>query len=586
MVLRNMTIGTRLALGFGAILAIMMVVSVGGTALGTESRTVLATVSAAANAKERVAADMKELVLERSSVMRNVGLLTDFKAMQGQEKIANDLSAKYIDARANMSRMELSPAERTVLDNLDKLDAQVKEPFKKAIELQSVFRNEEAVGLIMNQVDPAITKTMAELDRLSDMQKKANEDATRAALVTGDRLATTTYVVETVVLVMAVLLAWAITRSIVAPLRESVSIAKRVASGDLTSLIVPTGKDEAAELLAALRDMNEGLGRIVLQIRTGSESIAVGANQVASGNQQLSSRTEEHASSLEETASTLEEFTTTVRQNAEHAKQASQLAGSASATAEKGGQVVSKVVTTMEEVTTSSKRISDIIGVIDGISFQTNILALNAAVEAARAGEQGRGFAVVASEVRSLAQRSAASAKEIRGLIENSVGRVEAGARLVEQAGKTMDELVGSVKRVAEIMTEIAAASHEQSSGIDQINKAITQMDTVVQMNASLVEEATAAATSMANQAGGLARAVAQFRLDGAVASLAGEQPAAGVARGVVHALGRTCRVDGPSHQRGAARDRARRGPGGRLEGILTHHRSSIRAGRAHRRRP
>ncbi len=530
MVLRNLTIGTRLAFGFGAILAIMMVVSVGGTALGTKSRSDLAAVSAAANAKERVAADMKELVLERSSVMRNVGLLTDFKAMQGQEKVANDLSAKYVDARANMSRMELSSAERTVLENLDKLDAQVKEPFKKAIELQSVFRNEEAVAMIMNEIDPAITKTMAELDRLSDMQKKANEDATRATLVTGDRLATTTYVVETVVLVMAVLLAWAITRSIVAPLRESVLIAKRVASGDLTSQIVPTGKDEAAELLAALRDMNEGLGRIVLQIRTGSESIAVGANQVASGNQQLSSRTEEHASSLEETASTLEEFTTTVRQNAEHAKQASQLAGSASATAEKGGEVVSKVVITMEEVTTSSKRISDIIGVIDGISFQTNILALNAAVEAARAGEQGRGFAVVASEVRSLAQRSAASAKEIRGLIENSVGRVEAGARLVEQAGKTMDELVGSVKRVAEIMTEIAAASHEQSSGIDQINKAITQMDTVVQMNASLVEEATAAATSMANQAGGLARAVAQFRLDGAVASLAAEQPAAGVA--------------------------------------------------------
>ena len=514
MVLRNMSIGTRLALGFGAILAILMVVSVGGTALGTKSRKDFAAVAATASAKERLAADMKEVVLERSSVMRNVGLLQDFKAMQGQAELAANLSKKYAQARADMARLELSPAERSLVENLDKLDNSVKEPFQKAMELQSAFRNEEAVGLLMNEVDPAVRKTMGELDRLTDIQKKANEEATQTALVTGDRLATTTYIAEGVVLVIAVLLAWALTRSITTPLREAVSIAKRVAAGDLTSQIVPKGRDEAAELLGALRDMNDGLARMVMQIRSGSESIAVGANQVAAGNQQLSSRTEEHASSLEETASTLEEFTTTVRQNAEHAKQASALAGTASSTAEKGGEVVSKVVTTMQEVTTSSKRISDIIGVIDGISFQTNILALNAAVEAARAGEQGRGFAVVASEVRNLAQRSAASAKEIRGLIEDSVGRVETGARLVEQAGKTMDELVGSVKRVAEIMTEIAAASHEQSSGIEQINKAITQMDNVVQMNASLVEEATAAATSMAGQATGLARAVAQFRLD------------------------------------------------------------------------
>jgi methyl-accepting chemotaxis protein len=346
----------------------------------------------------------------------------------------------------------------------------------------------------------------------------------------GDRLAKTTYIVEGVVLAIAVLLAWLLTRSITLPLSEAVKVARRVAAGDLTSAIVPRGRDEAAELLTALRDMNDGLARMVQQIRAGSESIGVGATQVAAGNQQLSSRTEEHASSLEETASTLEEFTTTVRQNAEHAKQASALAGTASTTAEKGGEAVGKVVKTMQDVSTSSKRISDIIGVIDGISFQTNILALNAAVEAARAGEQGRGFAVVASEVRSLAQRSAASAKEIRGLIEDSVSRVENGARLVEQAGKTMDELVASVRRVAEIMTEIAAASHEQSSGIEQINRAITQMDNVVQMNASLVEEATAAATSMASQATGLSRAVAQFRLEEGELPAVAELPASDAA--------------------------------------------------------
>jgi methyl-accepting chemotaxis protein len=513
MILRNLTIGTRLALGFGAILSVLLVVSIGGTALAAKSRKDLASVTANAVAKERLASDMQELVLRRSSVMRNVGLLTDYAQMQEQQKIADRLTHRFAEARASLGKLDLTPAEREIVDGLDKADKAVQDPFTRAMELQSAYRNEEAVGLLMNAVDPAVNKMLGDFERLSEIQKKANQDATDTAIAMGDRLAMTTYVVEGLVLFIAVLLAWALARSIVVPLREAVAIARRVASGDLTSEIVPKGRDEAAELIAALREMNVGLASMVTQIRAGSESIALGANQVAAGNQQLSSRTEEHASSLEETASTLEEFTTTVRQNAEHAKQASALAGTASATAEKGGEVVSRVVTTMQDVSTSSKRISDIIGVIDGISFQTNILALNAAVEAARAGEQGRGFAVVASEVRSLAQRSAASAKEIRGLIEESVGRVENGARLVEQAGKTMDELVVSVKRVAEIMTEIASASHEQSSGIEQINRAITQMDNVVQMNASLVEEATAAATSMASQATGLARVVAQFRI-------------------------------------------------------------------------
>jgi methyl-accepting chemotaxis protein len=537
MILRRMRIGTRLALGFGAILAIMLVVSVGGTALGKKSRDELAAVVAVAGAKESLAAEMKALALEQSAVMRNIGLHSDIKAMQSDEDRARQLGKAYDEAREKMARLVSMPAEREILDTLNKLDKDLDKPFAQALGLSTSFRNEEAAQVLMKEIDPTIQKTLQELNRLIDIQKRANQDATQSAMVTGDRLANSVYVVEAIVLVLAVLLAWATTRSITGPLREAVQVARRVAAGDLTSRIEVSGHDEAAALLAALREMNDGLARMVTQIRGGAEAIAVGAGQVAAGNQQLSSRTEEHASSLEETASTLEEFTTTVRQNAEHAKQASQLAGTASATAEKGGEVVGKVVTTMQEVTTSSKKISDIIGVIDGISFQTNILALNAAVEAARAGEQGRGFAVVASEVRSLAQRSAASAKEIRGLIENSVGRVEAGARLVEQAGKTMDELVGSVRKVAEIMTQIAAASHEQSSGVEQINKAITQMDTVVQMNASLVEEATAAATSMAHQATGLARAVAQFRIEEGAAFA---QPAAVEGASHAQALPRT----------------------------------------------
>ncbi|MGE5095108.1 MAG: methyl-accepting chemotaxis protein [Betaproteobacteria bacterium] len=514
MMLRKLRIGTRLGLGFGAILVIMVVVAVGGTALGKKSRDDLAATIEGATAKERLAAEMKALVLEQSAAMRNVGLHSDIKGMQADEDRAKALGKQYHGVLERMSKLQLSATEREIIDTLGRIDQGLASPFQQALGQATQFRNEEAAQVIMTEIDPQIQKSLAELNRLIEIQSKANQEAIGAARAMGDRLAASIYVVQAIVLLLAGLVAWTLTRSITGPLGEAVSVARRVAAGDLKSKIDVLGSDEAAELLNALREMNHGLTGMVTDIRTGAESIAVGAGQVAAGNQQLSSRTEEHASSLEETASTLEEFTTTVRQNAEHAKQASALAGSASSTAERGGEVVNKVVTTMQEVSSSSKRISDIIGVIDGIAFQTNILALNAAVEAARAGEQGRGFAVVASEVRSLAQRSAASAKEIRGLIESSVNRVEAGSKLVEQAGKTMDELVVSVKKVAEIMTEIAAASHEQSSGIEQINKAITQMDQVVQMNASLVEEATAAATSMAQQATGLARAVAQFQVD------------------------------------------------------------------------
>ena len=514
-----MKIGARLALGFGVILAIMVVVSVGGTALGKYNRNELAAVMNAAEEKERLANEMKTIILEQSAVMRNIGLHSDIKAMQADEDHARRLGQSSDAVREKMLRLATAPDERASLELLTKLDKDIEAPFKQVLGLSTSFRNEEAAQVLMNEMDPIVQKTLAELNRLIDFQKKSNEAAVASAIVSGDRLAIAIYLTEAIVLVLAVLIAWLTTQSITQPLRQSVAVAKRVAAGDLTSRIDVSGRDEATELLAALRDMNKGLGRMVKTIRGGAEAIAVGAAQVSSGNQQLSSRTEEHASSIEETASTLEEFTSTVRQNASNAKQASALASTASASAQRGGEVVGKVVTTMQDVTTSSKKISDIIGVIDGISFQTNILALNAAVEAARAGEQGRGFAVVASEVRSLAQRSAASAKEIRGLIENSVDRVEAGAQLVGEAGRTIDELVDSVRRVAEFMTEIASASHEQSVGIEQINKAIMQMDSVVQMNASLVEEATAAATSMTDQATGLTHAVAQFHITDGLAT-------------------------------------------------------------------
>jgi len=308
-------------------------------------------------------------------------------------------------------------------------------------------------------------------------------------------------------------LAFWIARTISGPLNDAVRIAQTVASGDLTGHIEVKSKDETGQLTQALKDMNQSLVDIVGQVSTGTSAIASASGQIVAGNLDLSARTEQQASSLEETASSMEELTSTVRQNADNARQANQLAVSASEVAERGGAVVAQVVDTMDSIDQSSKKIVDIISVIDGIAFQTNILALNAAVEAARAGEQGRGFAVVATEVRNLAQRSASAAKEIKSLIGDSVEKVEFGGKLVEQAGKTMDEIVASVKRVTDIMNEITSASQEQTAGIEQINQAVTEMDTVTQQNAALVEEVAAAAESMQGQANQLAQVVGVFKL-------------------------------------------------------------------------
>src|SRR5450830_9146 len=302
-------------------------------------------------------------------------------------------------------------------------------------------------------------------------------------------------------------------RIIATPLTIAVGVARQVAAGDLTADIRPASQDETGELMSSLKEMNDSLLNIVGLVRSGTETISTASSEIAAGNLDLSSRTEQQAASLEETASAMEELTSTVKQNADNARQANQLAVSASEVAIAGGDVVSKVVNTMGSINDSSRRIVDIISVIDGIAFQTNILALNAAVEAARAGEQGRGFAVVASEVRSLAQRSAAAAKEIKTLIDSSVAQVDIGSKLVEEAGNTMTDVVNSVKRVTDIVGEITSASQEQSDGIEQINLAITQMDEVTQQNAALVEEAAAAAQSLQDQAGKLSEVVSVFKL-------------------------------------------------------------------------
>ena len=317
-------------------------------------------------------------------------------------------------------------------------------------------------------------------------------------------------------------------RAISGALGMSVDAANRIAAGDLSGHIKSDSTDETGQLLSAMGTMQDSLTTLITDIKTSADTINTGAGEISAGNTDLSQRTEEQAASLEETAASMEELTATVKQNAENARQANQLAKGASEVAAKGGQVVGQVVGTMSSINESSRKIVDIISVIDGIAFQTNILALNAAVEAARAGEQGRGFAVVAAEVRNLAQRSAAAAKEIKALIGDSVSKVEDGTKLVDEAGKTMGEIVNSVKRVTDIMAEISAASAEQSSGIDQINQAITQMDEVTQQNAALVEEAAAAAESLEEEAQHLAQSVSVFKLDDSVSSA---RPQAGRAR-------------------------------------------------------
>jgi methyl-accepting chemotaxis protein len=371
--------------------------------------------------------------------------------------------------------------------------------------------------------------TVKQLKTNADALVKAQQTrltALRDEMADSATLASTLRVLLVVgTLALFVPLMWLTLRSVCKPLDEAIVVASRIATGDLSVSWNVEGQDEPAKLMRALKDMQDSLRRLVGQVRESAESIQTASTEVASGNQDLSQRTEEAASSLQQTASSMAQLTGTVRQSAEAAAQANQLASSASQVASRGGEVVSQVVSTMDEINTSSKKIADIIGVIDGIAFQTNILALNAAVEAARAGEQGRGFAVVAGEVRSLAQRSAEAAKEIKALIGTSVDKVETGSKLVEDAGSTMNEIVASVQRVTDIIGEITAAAGEQSSGIGQVNTAVTQLDQMTQQNAALVEQSAAAAESLKDQAHKLAGLVATFRL-GDGASRAAPQPA------------------------------------------------------------
>jgi methyl-accepting chemotaxis protein len=510
----NIKIGKRLGLGFALILAMAVLVAVVGVWRLNDVAAATKAMMAEPLTKERLIADWYSLNF--ASIRRTAAIVKSADPALGPY-FKEDSAASVKKAAELLKQIEPLVSDGQEKELFDKILQQRKAYSASrdgAVKAKAEGNAEEAARILDQEFTPASKLYQELLHELVTMQRTSIDATARAIDASATHSAKLIAVLTGFAVLLGVALSWLLTSGITRPIREAVELAETVANGDLTRTIDATAKDETGALLRALRHMNDSLVGIVSQVRSGTDLIATGSAEISSGNLDLSSRTEQQASALEETAASMEELTTTVRQNADNARQANQLSITASNVAAEGGAVVSQVITTMGSINESSRKIVDIIGVIDGIAFQTNILALNAAVEAARAGEQGRGFAVVASEVRTLAQRSAAAAKEIKELIGDSVSKVDAGARLVDQAGTTMEQVVTSIRRVTDIMAEITHASQEQTGGIEQVNQAIGQMDEVTQQNAALVEESAAAAASMEDQAAKLAQVVSVFKLD------------------------------------------------------------------------
>jgi methyl-accepting chemotaxis protein len=511
----KLSIGQRLAAGFALVLVLAACVIALSSWRLAATATATRQMMAEPLTKERLLSDWNRIV--NAGVKRTMAIAkssdNSLVALFAEDQVESTRQSSEIQKR--LETLLRSDDEQAMFKEIGKIRQTYVEARESISKLKKDGQAEQAEKVLTDNFIPASKAYLGKMQELLDHQR-ADIDKTATDIDSMNSSGRTLLLLlGLAMLVIGVVAALSITKSITRPLLAAVDLAERVADGNLvpSGQGSPAGADEIGKLQNTLRRMRETLSQTIGGIRDAAESINTAAAEIASGNQDLSGRTEKAASSLEQTASAMEELTGTVHQSAASAGQANSLAVSAAQVAQRGGEVVSQVVSTMDEINVSSRKIGDIIGVIDGIAFQTNILALNAAVEAARAGEQGRGFAVVASEVRSLAGRSADAAKEIKSLIGTSVDRVEAGARLVAEAGKTMEELVGAVQRVKDIMGEITTATAEQSDGIGQVNIAITQLDQVTQQNAALVEESTAAAESLREQAQSLAGMVGTFKV-------------------------------------------------------------------------
>src|SRR5476649_518897 len=518
--LAKMKVGTRLGLGFALVLVLLVAVTVVGIARMAQIQERLDHVIEVNNVVTRLVTDMRTNVSDRITSLRILTLMTDAGDMEPEMARIKTQTATYQDAQKKLEAqfaLEATTEEKNLLASIKEYEAAAMPAIAKASALWLANDAEGATRVMIKEIRPVQKKWIEALEQLTTLEDKLNAQMQQDARTAFDNARLFMIILGVLAVGMCVAAALVITRGLLKQLGGepdyTASIAGSIANGDL-SIGIHTQPSDNSSLLAEMKEMRNSLVNIVGQVRVGTETIGTASREIAAGNLDLSSRTEMQASALEKTASAMEELTSTVKQNADNAREANKLAATASDVALKGGSVASQVVDTMSSINESAKKIVDIIGVIDGIAFQTNILALNAAVEAARAGEQGRGFAVVASEVRNLAQRSAGAAKEIKTLIDDSVDKVGTGSDQVAEAGKTMQEIVASVRRVTDIMAEISSASSEQTHGIEQINEAIAQMDHVTQQNAALVEQAAAAAEAMQEQAAKLALAVCIFKLD------------------------------------------------------------------------